>query len=307
MALFRLVRLPNLIIVLLTQYLLFYRLLRPAMLSSGIQPVLDDLNFALFALVTTGITAWGYVVNDLLDPKTDLIHRPEKVILERKHSFQTAYWIAGALFLLCFFASFYLAFSLGRLPLLGIYPAAIMGLFAYNAYFKRKFLTGNFLIALYCAGAAAVLWLAELPALSELGVKAPVTALKVRSIFLWFTAFAFLITMFREIIKDIEDVKGDRIAGCRTAPVVVGENGARQLATFFGLLLLLFLVLHGYYYHPQFGNAVMVYLTVAVALPLVVALIALQGAGNERAYHRISQLVKMIMLSGILLLLFIKF
>jgi 4-hydroxybenzoate polyprenyltransferase len=305
MAFFRLVRFPNLFIVALTQSLLYLKLLRPALEEAGILPVFDHLHFALFAGVTVAITAAGYIVNDLIDYEVDLINRPEKIILHRHISFQTAYWLVGALVLSGFFTALFLAAYVGRLYLITLFPAALAGLFWYNAFLKRQALTGNIVIALYCAAAAAVLWLAEGPALRELARQAPALYVKTWSVFIWFLIFAFLATLFRELIKDIEDMKGDRSAHFRTAPILWGEERARRLALLLGTALLLFIGGYGYYYQQQFGLPALLYLSLAVGLPLLGTLGTLHRARHQAAYHRVSTLTKLVILTGLLLLLFV--
>jgi len=305
MAFLQLIRFPNLVIVALTQYLLYLQLLRPALEAAGISPVFDPLHFAIFAGVTLAITAAGNILNDLIDYEVDLINRPDKVVLHRRILFQTAYWLVACLLLPAFFAAFYLAAYVGKLYLLFLYPAALAGLLWYNAFLKRKALAGNIVIALYCAGAGAVLWLAEKTALGELALQAPVAYAKTRSIFIWFLTFAFLATLFRELIKDIEDMKGDRSAHFRTAPLLWGEQKARTIALLLGLLLLLFIIGYGYQYRQQFGLPALLYLACAVGLPLLGALGVLQRAHTKAAYHRVSTLIKVVMLMGILLLLFV--
>ncbi len=305
MAFFRLVRFPNLFIVALTQSLLYLRLLRPALEEAGIPPIFDPLHFALFVGVTVAITAAGYIVNDLIDYEVDLINRPEKIILHRHISFQTAYWLVGALLLSGFFTALFLAAYVGRLYLITLFPAALAGLFWYNTFLKRQALTGNIVIALYCAGAGAVLWLAEGPALRELARQEPALYVKTWSVFIWFLIFAFLATLFRELIKDIEDMKGDRSAHFRTAPIRWGEERARRLAVLLGITLLLFIGGYGYYYQQQFGPPALLYLSLAVGLPLLGTLSVLHRARHPAAYHRVSTLTKLVILTGLLLLLFV--
>jgi 4-hydroxybenzoate polyprenyltransferase len=86
----RLLRFPNLILVALTQSLLYDRIIRKALLDGNIEPVLDGAQFALFVFITAGITACGYLTNDLIDLKIDQVNRPEKVILGRRVSIRQA-------------------------------------------------------------------------------------------------------------------------------------------------------------------------------------------------------------------------
>ena len=89
----RLIRTPNLIIVGLTQWLIYSQLFGPLNESNGLGMALPPWQFSIFVLVTVLITAAGYVINDITDFKTDIINRPKKVIINRIVPSQTAYWI----------------------------------------------------------------------------------------------------------------------------------------------------------------------------------------------------------------------
>jgi 4-hydroxybenzoate polyprenyltransferase len=141
--------------------------------------------------------------------------------------------------------------------------------------------------------------------MTELAQRDPAAAGSIRAVWGWYLIFAFLITTFREMVKDIEDIRGDRQAGCRTAPIAWGESRAKRLALGVGTGLLFFIGWHGYLYREQFGQLPLMYMGLAIAAPLIVALFGLQRARGEKAYYRISLLIKVIILTGLLLILFI--
>ena len=106
-ALLRLVRFPNLVIVALTQYLLYYGLLLPAFRQYSLEPALDGEHFSLLVAVTLLISAGGYVINDIVDFRIDLINRPDKVVINRQVRVQSAYWLYFCFNLLGFLISLY--------------------------------------------------------------------------------------------------------------------------------------------------------------------------------------------------------
>ncbi len=306
MAVFRLIRFPNLLIVALLQFLLYYRIILPAIEGAGLQPALGDIDFGLLVLVTVFITAVGYIGNDFQDYEIDLINRPERIILNKKMAFETAAWLAAALTILGFITALYLAFKVQKLYLLWLFPLALGGLFLYSANLKRLPLVGNLVVAAYCAGVAGIVWLAEKPGLDQLARLQPETLTKINSVFTWYMIFAFLTTIFRELIKDLEDVKGDRSAHHQTAPIQWGVNRSKQLALGLGSSLILFIFLHGYLYRQSFGVPAITYIFLTIIIPLLSAIWYLIRAESSRSYHRVSQMAKFVMLLGILLLLFIK-
>lgn len=305
-ALLRLVRFPNLVIVALTQYLIYYILLLPALQQYGLPPVLDDAHFSLLVVVTLLITAGGYVINDIVDFRIDLANRPEKVVINRFIRIQSAYWLYFCFNLLGFLIALYLSFYIECIPLANLFPLAVVLLFVYSTYLKSRPLLGNLLIALFCAGVAGIAWFAERESFQALMEKAPALAGRIGGIISWYMAFAFLSTMFREIIKDMEDVQGDMGANCRTIPALWGMPTAKGLAAAFGLGLAALLICLPFSLPHLFTWLSLVLLIFGILLPLFLALAWLFQAQDKPQFHRLSQLAKLIMLSGLAMLLFLS-
>ena len=307
MGLLKLIRLPNLLIVILTQFLL-YQLLRQQFNFGEIALSLDFSHFSYLVFVTVLITAAGYIVNDILDLPTDMINRPNQVIIGRKINKSTAYWLYFSCFLVGFIVSLYLAYHVQKMPLLSLFPLSFIGLYLYSTTFKKLPLIGNLLIAFYCAGVAAILLVAEQEGIQELVSRYPNQANYLRLVFYFYIIFAFLSTMFREIVKDIEDLDGDKESGCRTAPIAWGVKASKWIAGVFGVLLLIFVPLM-IRQIPSLNEQMntWIFVMLFILLPLLIALYLLIVSKDKKAYHRLSQLAKFIMLSGILFLVFILY
>ncbi len=82
----KVVRYKNLIIVAATLYLVRYCIVQPLLYSKNLDLQLDSFSFLLLTLATVFITAGGYVINDYFDTKTDLVNRPQTVIIGRSLS-----------------------------------------------------------------------------------------------------------------------------------------------------------------------------------------------------------------------------
>lgn len=305
LAYLRLVRLPNLLIVAFTQYLVYGALLWPALSQYDINLALSPRTFWLFVLDTILVTAGGYIINDLVDFRTDLANRPEKVVLGRYVRKQTAYWLYFSVNIMGFLLAFYLALSVGQPPLVGLYPLAALLLYGYSAKLKKQPLSGNILIALFCAGVPGIVWFAERAGFGELMVKNPARAGEIAVLLLWYILFAYWSTFYRELIKDMEDVEGDRQTGCRTAAVVWGMGAAKGLAGAAGFSLLMVIGAMAYQQAELFTPLSRVYVGAALLLPVALSLFWLFRADTSANYHRLSTLAKLIMLSGLLLLLFL--
>jgi 4-hydroxybenzoate polyprenyltransferase len=303
-ALLSLIRFPNLVIVAVTQGLLYYRVLLPPLKAAGIERTLDNHAFTVFVLITMLITAGGYIINDLLDQSIDVINKPQKTIVDREIDASTAYWLYFSLNLLGYIMALYLAFIIGYIPWLFIYPAAVAGLYFYSHALKRMPLWGNLLVAFYCAAVAAILLLAERESFQLLFDQSPAAARRISALFLWYIAFAFLSTLYRELIKDLEDEPGDRRQGLRTAPIAWGQKRAKFIALSIGLILLLFIAIWLIAFFTDFPAALWLFLGAGVTLPLLYTLFQLRKACSSSQFHQLSQVTKWIMLAGILLLLF---
>ncbi len=319
-SLFRLVRLPNLIIVALTQYALQYAILLPELGKIGQKPLLPDLQFCLLVCSTILIAAGGYVVNDIEDVEIDRLNKPEnKRIVERIYPLSICWKIYWFFTILGFFISLYLAFFVLNFVQLLIYPAAVWLLWAYSKWFKRQFLIGNLVVAGFCAFVAWVVFYAQsLPQIIQgygfdtfngytfKQFEMPQTA---KIVFIGYAIFAFISTLFREIIKDIEDLTGDKVQGCKTLPIVLGINKAKIFALIVGIIFIFAILFFNYLiYFSLFKNNYfkLFFLNLTISLPVCYALFLLINAKEKNDYSRLSKIAKLIMLSGLIFILIMK-
>jgi 4-hydroxybenzoate polyprenyltransferase len=111
---FRLIRIPNLVIVAVTQGILYFHILLPQFTKEGIQPILPFQQFLLFILVTLLVTAGGYIINDILDYETDMINKADSVIVKNRISLQSSTWLYFSFSALGFLLAIYLAFYIRK-------------------------------------------------------------------------------------------------------------------------------------------------------------------------------------------------
>ena len=115
-----------------------------------------------------------------------------------------------------------------------------------------------------------------------------------------YTLFAFLVTFYREVIKDMEDVKGDARVGCRTIPIVFGMNASRWVVS--GLTGLT-IILSGYgllvLYHLSLMT-VFWYLLVTTLVPMFYLIYRAFRSNTPEEYHIMSNICKVIMVAGVL-------
>ncbi|MDX1939010.1 MAG: geranylgeranylglycerol-phosphate geranylgeranyltransferase [Saprospiraceae bacterium] len=302
MSLFRLIRLPNLIIVALTQYLLYYKIILPILQKNAINPALQAQEFSLLVIITVLITAGGYIINDIIDLRIDRINKPERVIIGKYVAHQTAYWLYFCINISGFFMSIFLAFVANRTLLLFLFPGAVIGLLLYSARLKKQPLWGNLLVSFYCASVAIILWIAEQSTIEKLPESEAIIITKILS---FYTIFAFFSTLFREIVKDMEDAHGDAQDQARTIPIAWGERIAKAIAVVSALLLFLSLVYAAFALRVNLNILGLVFIGL-VGILIITSLLLLFKAKEKLQYHNLSQFAKIIMLCGILLLLFFK-
>jgi len=284
-ALPRLVRWPNLLIMLLSLVLV-----RGALLLRG-QPLAEVLapRFGLLVLAALLVAAGGYIINDYYDVKIDAINRPDRLVvgrlLGRRKAMLAHVLLSGV------------GVGLAVLSGAGKRQAVLIGLvtlgaalllWGYSARFKRVALVGNISIGLLTA---ALVLLPELQLLT--GRKA-----------VWLYALAaFFLTVVREIIKDIEDMRGDAQHDCRTLPLVWGVARSKWVAGFF-LVVLGGLVLSAVAQLPALGRwPLAAWLLALVVLPLAWLARLLWLADRRRHFRQLSAWCKGIMLAGVLSML----
>lgn len=293
--LLRLIRMPNLLLVALTQYIINFHVIHPGLDALSVSGQFSDFHFHLLLTVTLLITASGYLINDIHDIHADEFNKPEKRIVGKYISFATAYWLYFCCCISGYMLALYLAFYVECLAYANIYLLALGSLYVYSAYFKKKPLIGNVTVAVFCAGVAAILVLAEYDALQFSKSLNPGYYQHVVVVIGIYALFAFLSTLFREIVKDLEDVEGDKLAGYRTAPIAWGIRATRLAAFLAGIFWLISMI--ACWWVPAVSQVAW------ISLPLAFLLFLLVRAKTKQDYSRISFLCKWIMLGGLLILI----
>ncbi len=323
----RLIRFPNLIIVALTQYLLQYYILLPELKKVNSTPLLPDFEFFLLVFSTILIAAGGYIINDIEDVDIDKLNKPEKKqIVGRIYPLSISWKMYLFSIILGFMISIYLAFFIHNFVQFLIYPAAVGMLYAYSKWWKRQPLIGNLVVAFFCAFVAWIVFYAEkinfiseklhyVIARNELllrGYEANFLSEGTQQegydflkfTFVGYAAFAFISTFFREIIKDIEDVQGDKAGNCRTLPVVIGVESSKKWAFMVGLIFLSLVVIFSFILRGEWIKILI--LNSIISLPIIYALFLLVRAHKKEDFSFLSKLAKLIMLSGLVFILIMK-
>ncbi|GAB4397409.1 MAG: geranylgeranylglycerol-phosphate geranylgeranyltransferase [Microscillaceae bacterium] len=272
-AFFKLIRLNNLLIIALTQ-----AMIKVFLVDEGRLGLYSLQDWALWGIVgaTLAIAAAGYIINDYYDIKIDTINKPERVVVGRVLKRRVALVANFVLNL----AGLALAFPVSW-AVFGITLGSGFLLWLYSNQLKRRPLIGNVVIALLTAASVVVL-AAYYPTNQDLVIV--------------FALFAFFITLVREIVKDMEDVRGDADFGCKTLPIVWGmRRTKRVIYTFLAIFAIILLSTY-----LTFPRRFVFYLYVVVLPPLLWFTVRLYWADTRRTFAFLSSLCKWIMVLGVL-------
>ena len=228
---FSLIRWKNLLLIALVQFLIKYALLEP---FEVVRFTLNDFGFSLLVLATLCIAAAGNIIDDIYDVETDLVNKPNKVIVGKSVSEKTAFNLYIILTVIGVGLGFYISNLVGRSGFSAIFVIISALLYIYATYFKQTTLIGNILISFLVAMSLIIIGLFELlPVITEQNRETQLTFFK---IIFDYSIFAFMINLLRELVKDIEDINGDYKAEMKTLPIVIGRE--RALKAIFGLSLI---------------------------------------------------------------------
>ena len=278
LSLISVVRGYNILVLILAQYLTSTFILARDL---PLKEVLFDPNLLFLVLATASVVAAGYIINNFYDSEKDLINRPHKTMLDRFVSQRTKLSVYFILNLAGIFFASYVSFRtvvffsiyifmiwfyshrLKKLLFLGNLVASILTITPFFAIFVyyKNFETGNFVHA----------------------------------------AFLYLIVVMRELVKDLENMKGDLLQGYSTIPVVYGERLSKKLL--FGLALLS--LIPAYLLITQFEIGKMVYFFYAAIVLLGIFLLFLFFSRSKWQYLLLHNRLKFIIVAGIFSILLI--
>lgn len=309
MTFLKLIRFQNLLIIAATQYMMRLFIIEPILAVNGFELQLDHLHFFLLVFSSMAITAAGYVINDYFDVKTDLLNRPSTVIVGRKISRRGGITLHIVLNSVGILTGAYLSWYIG-MPGFGIaYVLAAGLLWFYSTTYKRQFLIGNLIVSIFTAVVPFVVVIFEIPLLNKAYREILIAnEMNFNTIIAWvggFSFFAFLATLIREIIKDVEDFEGDAAYGRNTLPIVLGIRFTRILIIFL-ILVLVFSLVYVYITHlsrkpgGEFDFLSLFWFSVMLIIPFIYLIFRLIAARDKKDYHFCSNLTKLIMLAGIL-------
>jgi len=312
-AFFRLIRWPNLVFIVVTQLLFYYCIVLP--ITYGV-PSFSLFNYHEFYLILLSlssvlIAAAGYIINDYFDLSIDRVNKPERLVVEKIIKRRWAIIWHWLLSLAGIVISFYLAFKEGEWLIALANTGCVLLLWFYSTTFKKKLLIGNIIISLLTAWVILVffVYLASFPTSVVPGWHTHLFRFDINKLFklaILYAGFAFIISLIREVIKDMEDMEGDARYGCKTMPIVWGVPTSKVFTAVWLIVLIAILVIIQFYaLHLHWWWSV-AYAVILIIIPLLWILKKLYTAQVPKDYHHLSTAVKLVMLAGILSMIFFK-
>ena len=263
---------------------------------TGVFPTyLTDINFFLLVCSTVIIAAAGYIINDYFDIQEDEINKPGKNIVGKSLSKPMAKNLFFILSSVGVAFGFYVAVKISK-PVMGLIPLfSAFSLWMYSSHFKKRLLSGNIIVSLLCALTILIVGLYEPQFYKNF------------TFLIWFAIPAFILTLIRELIKDMEDINGDEHFQCKTVPIVLGISKTKVMVLFLILLLSSYLsyILYEYFY----ANTVISfwYLISLFLIPIAGLTYLVITSGEKKDFYYASLSAKIIMLGGIFSMYFFWF
>jgi 4-hydroxybenzoate polyprenyltransferase len=263
-------------------------------------------DFVILVAATVFITAGGYVINDYFDIKTDLINKGRVIVGTKIPRRKAMMWhnifnVAGVA------AGFYISYKSGYFWLGTLFLVVSGLLYFYSASYKRQFLIGNIIVALLTGMVPMLVVFYEWPAIYKYYTINAVILPPFDFIIYWvggFALFAFLTNLAREIIKDIEDFEGDVAYGRNTVPVIIGIISAKTVSICIIVITILLLYLAWHFFISD--TITLIYMSVAIVLPLIFVIYKLVKSSEKMQLHGASSIMKIVMITGILYSVVVK-
>ena len=255
--------------------------------------------YGLLIAATVLIAAGGYVINDIFDQETDLENHSKKTIIGNSITESKAYIIYASLTISGVLCGFILANSVEKSNFAVIFVLIATLLYFYASTLKQIAIVGNIIVATLLAFSVIIIGIFDIvPNTFDFNQKQMMLAF---AILFDYTKFAFIVNLVREIIKDIEDIKGDTLQEMKTLPILIGASKTSKIA----FVLLLVPVLYLFYYVKSnlFDNNLLYsvfYMIALVIAPMIICLIKIWNAKEKSDYTQISKLLKWIIFFGIL-------
>jgi len=293
----------------LSMYFMLTFVINPLLGMTAFSGGLSVAEFILLVIATVFIAIGGNIVNDISDINPDSVNKPGRNVVGRGISVAKSWSIYYAFTILGVIAGSLVSYFVDQINYSLIFLFTVGLLWFYSKKYKCQPLVGNIVVAFLSAISFGLVWLYQFFALipeTEVFTSVQSNFQLVNRIVLVYMGFAFIVSLMREITKDMEDFKGDDRFGCRTFAVVNGINKAKILLYIVSIMGFVGLILAQYYFFILQFN-IHFWFFFLIDLFFVLIFIRTMKAENKEDFSKISLMIKMIMLLGIVSMVFFWF
>lgn len=278
LSLFSTVRLYNISIIAVAQLLAAVFIIAPEL---TVKDIVLDYKLWFIILASAAAIAGGYIINNFYDREKDLINRPQKTLLENQVSRSTLWAVYFTVNTIAFVLGLIVSWRAGL-----FFTAYIFAMWFYSHKLKRVLFVGNLTAALLAVTPFFVLFMYYRNLYEVIFVHG---------------SFLFLILAMRELIKDLENLRGDLAQNYHTIPVVLGEKASKRFYTILTLLTIVPIAALLLYFNIGY----MRYYFAIIAGALLVCLPLLWSSRRKREYLLIHFILKIVIVGGVLSILLI--
>ena len=295
-----LVRYKNLILIAFMQLLFCFGFLK----LQNVDLALANFQYYLLVLSTVLIAAGGYVINNIFDQETDL-ENDKEVVVGKSISEKSTYNMYFVLNLIGVGIAFYLSQIIQRPNFVVFFILIVTILYFYATTLKQLPLIGNIAVAFILSFSIIIIGIYQLlPATDEMN---KVQMRTLFSILFDFAIITFIINLIREIVKDLEDFKGDNSQGMRTLSIILGIEKTTKLIAFLLVvpIVLILLYINNYLMENKLYYAT-VYILITIIAPLTYVLVKIVTAKIKSEFHHLSTVLKIVLFFGIVTIVVIS-
>ena len=271
-SMFVVVRGFNLAMIVVAQYVTAIFIMAP---NQSLSEVLLDRTLFALILASVAAIASGYIINNFYDSEKDSINRPHQVSVEKMVSQNTKLILYFILNISVIIAASYVSF---RAVL--FFSLYIFAIWFYSHKIKKRPVVGNLTSAILTITPFFAIFLYYKNFSSSIFV---------------FGFYLFLVLSMRELIKDLQNLKGDLLQNYKTIPVVYGEKYAKLMI----IVLVVCNVSVTIFLLKSYALERMDYFFYTSISLLFVVLLLLPKAQSRQQYSRIHILLKLLVLLGV--------
>ena len=304
MAWLQLIRWKNLLIIFATQLLAWRCVITPQIsgLNNNMALFSNTLNFLCISFSTILIAAGGYIINDYFDVKIDTVNHPEKVVLGKAIARKSAIVSHILLNIIALGLAACAASHARHYEWLLLQASCVVLLWFYSTHFKRQYMAGNLVVSTLTALTIVILIVYN-PGIYQAHSPVSGTGKELPFFPVWtllvYAYFAFMLTWIREIVKDMEDYKGDEAEGCVTMPLKRGLKYAMGFTKILSVMVIVPLIAACYMLITARCYLLSGYILLLLIIPIAAWALYPEKQLTSQYYHNRSRGLKFIMVTGV--------